>query len=221
MPVALTESATGANNAEVALRLREIADLLELQLANPFRVRAYRNAARTVEELPEPVLDLPEGGVKSLQELPGIGEDLAAKIREIAASGSLRLLSQLRRKVPKGLPELTRLRGLGPRRARVLRKRLGIRSLAGLERALRSRRVRKVRGFGEKSEAKLLHELGLHQTGDGRTLRATAAQYAEPIAEYLRSRLAWTRWRSREASGAGLRPSATWTSWLPAGRSRR
>jgi DNA polymerase (family X) len=175
-----------ANNAEVAQRLLEVADLLELQLANPFRVRAYRSAARTVEELPRLVLELPEEGPRSLQELPGIGTDLAEKIREIASSGSLPLLAQLRHKVPKGLPELTRLRGLGPKRARMLRERLGIRSLAGLERALRTHRVRKLRGFGEKTEARLLHELSFHRTGDRRMLRATATQYAEPLAAYLR-----------------------------------
>ncbi len=186
MPATPSETMLHANNAEVAQRLREVADLLELQLANPFRVRAYRNAARTIEELPRQAHELPEEGPKSLQEIPGIGTDLAEKIRAIAFSGSLRLLTQLRRKVPKGLSELTRLRGLGPKRARMLRKQLGIRSLAGLEHALRTHRVRTLRGFGEKTEAKLLHELGIHQTGDRRMLRATAAQYAEPLAAFLR-----------------------------------
>jgi len=174
------------NNAEVAQRLREVADLLELRLANPFRVRAYRNAARAMEELSRSVLDLPEEGPKSLENVPGIGADLAEKIREIATSGSLDLLEQLRRKVPKGLPELMRLRGLGPKRARLLRQKLGIRSLADLERALRARRLRKLRGFGEKSEAKLLHELAFHRGGGQRVLRVTAAQFAEPLVEYLR-----------------------------------
>ena len=174
------------NNAEVAQRLREVADLLELRLANPFRVRAYRNAARAMEELSRSVLDLPEEGPESLENVPGIGADLAEKIREIATSGSLDLLAQLRRKVPKGLPELMRLRGLGPKRARLLRQKLGIRSLADLELALRARRLRKLRGFGEKSEAKLLHELAFHRGGGQRVLRVTAAQFAEPLVEYLR-----------------------------------
>ena len=186
MPARSRRTAAQANNAEVSQRLGEVADLLELEVANPFRVRAYRNAARLVEELPQPVLTLPAEGAESLPELPGIGADLAEKIREIASTGSLPLLTQLRRKVPKGMAELIRVRGLGPRRARVLRQQLGIRSLAGLERALRARRVRKVRGFGEKTEAKLLQELGFHQAGAGRMLRATAVQYAEPLAQYLR-----------------------------------
>ena len=186
MPVASRKAVVHANNAEVSQRLGELADLLELQLANPFRVRAYRNAARLVEELPRPVLALPEEGSNSLEELPGIGTDLAGKIRRIASTGSLPLLTQLRRKVPKGMSELIRLRGVGPRRARMLRKQLGIRSLAGLERALRARRVQKLRGFGEKTEAKLLHELGFHQAGAQRMLRATALQYAEPLAAFLR-----------------------------------
>ncbi len=186
MTTAAPRIASNANNAEVAQRLREVADLLELKLANPFRVRAYRNAARTVEELPHPVLELPEEGSESLQELPGIGTDLAGKIREIASAGSLPLLTRLRRQVPRGLPELTRLRGLGPKRARLLRNRLGVNSLAGLARALRAHRVRKLPGFGEKTEARLLHELGIHEAGDRRMLRATARQYAEPLEAYLR-----------------------------------
>jgi DNA polymerase (family 10) len=179
-------SAVGANNAEVAALLREIADLLTLQLANPFRVRAYEGAARTVEELPRPVLELPEAGSGSLLGRPGIGADLAGKIRELARSGSCVLLRQLRRKVPRGLPELMRLRGLGPRRAQLLRRKLGITSIPGLERALRAGRVRRLRGFGERSEAKLLHEIGQRRATGARVLRATAAQYAEPLAEYLR-----------------------------------
>ena len=175
-----------ANNAEVARLLREIADLLDLQLANPFRIRAYRTAARTVEELPQPVLELPDEGPERVEEQPGIGSDLAGKIRELASTGSSALLRKLRRKVPAGLPDLMRLRGLGPKRARLLQRKLRVSSLAGLERALRAGKVRTLPGFGELSEAKLIGELSLLQATGRRTLRATAAQYAEPLAEYLR-----------------------------------
>ncbi len=177
----------GTHNAEVARYLREVGDLLELKDANPFRVRAYRTAARTVEELSKPVLELPAEGAGSLEELPGIGEDLAGKIRELATAGKLKLLEDLRRKVPKGLPELTRLRTLGPKRARALRQRLGIRSLEDLERAAKAGKVRKLQGFGEKTETRLLHELTFHRAAGQRILRATAAQYGEALVRHLRT----------------------------------
>lgn len=105
-------------NAEVARILREVADLLELQSANAFRIRAYRNAARAVEELPGPVGAPGRDGGDSLTDVPGIGEDLAGKIEEIARTGSLSLLRQLKRKAPRGAVELMHVRGIGPKRAR-------------------------------------------------------------------------------------------------------
>ncbi len=177
--------AKGVENVEVARLLREVADLLELQGANPFRVRAYRGAARSVEELASPARDLPAEGPESLDALPGIGTDLAAKIRKISSSGSLGLLEQLRRRVPKGLPELTRLRGLGPKRASQLRKQLGVRSLADLEHAARAGRVRTLPGFGARTEAKILHELTFRAAAGHRVLRPVAAPYGEALVRYL------------------------------------
>ena len=142
MAIAARRALAPANNVEIARLLREIADLLELRLANPFRVRAYRTAARTIEELAQPVLELPSEGTDALEERQGIGVDLAAKIRELAATGSCAILREQRRKVPAGLPELMRIRGLGPRRTRVLRQKLKVTSLTGLDRALRAGKVR-------------------------------------------------------------------------------
>jgi DNA polymerase (family 10) len=175
-------------NAEVARLFREVADLLELQGANPFRVRAYQGAARTVEELPQPVEELVhDGGRKSLADLPGIGDDLAGKIEEIVDTGTLRALHQLERKVPKGLTTLMRVRGLGPKRARALHRALGVRSLAQLGRACRAGKVRGLRGFGAKTEANLLRELEAHGAEEHRVLRPVAAQYGEVLLRYLRS----------------------------------
>src|SRR5512145_1727214 len=93
-------------NAEVARLFRDVADLLELQGANAFRVRAYQKAARTVEELPQPVEELVRGNGKRLTDLPGIGDDLAGKITEIVRTGTLGALRELRGEVPKGLADL-------------------------------------------------------------------------------------------------------------------
>jgi DNA polymerase (family 10) len=173
-------------NAEVARILREMADVLELQSANPFRVRAYRNAARTVEELPAPLTGNTGRDVAQLVELPGIGEDLAGKIAEIARTGSLRALRKASREVPAGAIELLRLPGIGPKRARLLAERLGVRSLGGLARAVRTGALRGVKGFGGKTEARLLQALAAQSAEGHRTLRAQAAPYADAIAAHLR-----------------------------------
>jgi DNA polymerase (family 10) len=175
-------------NAEVARLFREVADLLELQGENPFRIRAYQGAARTVEELPQPIEELAHrGGRKSLAELPGIGEDLAEKIEEIVDTGALRALRQLERKVPKGLATLMHVRGLGPKRARALYDALGVHTLAQLERACRAGKVRGLRSFGARTEANLLRELEAHGGEQPRVLRPVAAQYGEALLRYLRA----------------------------------
>jgi DNA polymerase (family 10) len=174
-------------NAEVARLFREVADLLELQGANAFRVRAYQSAARTVEELPESVEDLVRGNGKRLTALPGIGEDLAGKIGEIVRTGTLESLRQLRRKVPPGLAELMQVRGLGPKRARALYDRLGIHTVAQLERGCRSGKVRRLPRFGARTEANILRELQARHPGNQRMLRPVATQYAEALLRYLTS----------------------------------
>jgi DNA polymerase (family 10) len=175
-------------NAEVARLFREVADLLELQEANPFRVRAYQTAARTVEGLAQPVDKIMRaGGPKALTELPGIGQDLAGQIDEIVRTGQLARLRQLQHRVPKGLTALMRVRGLGPRRARALYRGLGLHTVAQLERACRAGKIRTLRGFGAKTEANILHELAAHGAEEHRMLRPVAAQYGDSLVEYMRS----------------------------------
>ena len=172
-------------NAEVARILREVGDLLELEKANEFRVRAYRNAARSVEELPEPVESYLDGE-RALTDIPGIGDDLAGKIAEIASSGTLRLMRDLRRKAPKGAVELMHVRGIGPRRARLLSDKLGIHTVKGLVRAAKGKRIRRLRGFGTKTEEAILREVAAQTSEERRVLRAVAAQYGEELLAYLR-----------------------------------
>ena len=113
-----------ARNAEIAEAFNRLAELLEIEGANPFRIRAYRNAARTVAELPRNVGDMLAAG-EDLTELPGIGEDLAGKIREIVESGHLALLEIEQRKLPRSLVELSSLPGMGPKRIKLVHDRLG------------------------------------------------------------------------------------------------
>jgi DNA polymerase (family 10) len=186
--VAKRRSVTQAvENAEIARLLREMADVLELQDANPFRVRAYRNAARTVEELASPVAVMLDQDEAKLRELPGIGEDLAGKIAEIARTGELGALRKAARGVPSGARELMRLSSIGPKRARALAESIGVRTLPGLARAARAGRLRAIRGFGAKTEERILRELAARPGGEGRLLRARAAQYADALADYVRA----------------------------------
>lgn len=170
-------------NAEIARLLREMAELLEIDGANAFRVRAYVNAARVLEELPEAAASLPH---ERLLELPGIGDDLAGKIEEIASTGSFKALRELQRKVPHAAVELLRVPGIGPKRARVLVDALGVRSRAGLVRAAKAGRLRTLAGFGATVERKLLDELAAQKGDEKRILRATAAQYGEVMLDYMR-----------------------------------
>ncbi len=174
-------------NAEIARLFREMAELLEIEGANAFRIRAYRNAARVVEEHTEPVASLVAHDGKRLQELPGIGADLAAKIEEIVRTGSLQALKEAQRTAPRGAVELMQVPGIGPSRARVLAEKLGIRSVAGLERAARAGRVRGVPGFGAATEKKILTELAARASGEHRIPRAVAAQYGVSMLAYLRA----------------------------------
>jgi DNA polymerase (family 10) len=190
----------GIENAEVARLFRETADLLELQGANAFRVRAYQTAARTIEELPQPVEELVRANGKRLTALPGIGKDLAGKIGEIVRTGTLGTLRELRHQVPKGLAALMAVRGLGPKRARALYDALGIHTMAQLERACRGGKVRGLPRFGARTEANLLRELEARRAGEHRMLRPVAAQYGEAYLRYLQSGEGSSAPRSREPS---------------------
>lgn len=173
------------HNDEIAGIFEEIADLLELEQANPFRVRAYRNAARSVRALGRELGELVEAG-EDLTRLPGIGKDLAAKIREIIATGSAQALEELHRRVPAGLEDLLALPGLGPARVRKLHESLGLSTLAELEAAARAGKVRAVEGFGEKTERKLLDAIASRLAHERRFLRSVAASHAEALAADLR-----------------------------------
>ena len=203
-----TSVAHRIENAEVARVLREIADLLEVKGENAFRIRAYRNAARVIDELPHAVQDAGSDGNPPLTDLPGIGEDLAGKIAMIARTGSLPLVRQLRRSAPAGVATLMHVRGIGPKRARAISEQLGVHTISELSTAARRHRLRKLPGFGARTEDLLLRELSVHAIDEQRTLRATAIQYGEEVVRYLgegksveRVELAGSLRRCRETVG--------------------
>jgi len=173
------------HNADIAADFDELADLLEIEGANPFRIRAYRNAARTMRDLPQDVAAMLAKG-EDLTELPGIGKDLAAKIREIVETGTAAMLEEHRKTVPVTLVELLKIPGIGPKRVKALYHDLGIRTLDQLQKAAEEGRVRTLQGFGEKTEQYLLHHLQARTGEERRVKLAIATQYAESLIAYLK-----------------------------------
>jgi DNA polymerase (family X) len=171
-------------NTEIAAIFEEIADLLEIEGENPFRIRAYRNAARELESLAGPVAEMVARD-EDLTRLPGIGEDLAGKIREIVATGKCAALEKLRKQLPPTISPLLRVPGLGPKRVKALYEQLNVRSLAQLRQAARKGAIRGLRGFGEKTEHAILDALEKHAEEPRRFELAVATQYAEPLVGYL------------------------------------
>lgn len=173
------------HNADIAAIFEEIADLLEIRGENPFRVRAYRNAARSVSEFGQDIKTLFDRGGE-LPKLPGIGPDLGAKIHEIAATGSAALLERLRKEFPSAITELLKIPGLGPKRVKLLHDALGVQTVDELRQAARSGRIRDVAGFGEKTEQHILQSLAAQAETGRRFKLATATQYADALAAYLK-----------------------------------
>lgn len=174
------------HNADITAVFEEIADLLEIEGANPFRIRAYRNAARTLSELSQDARALLEKG-DDLRRLPGIGDDLAAKIAEIVATGSCSLLQRLHKELPPAITELLHIPGLGPKRVKALYHDLDVQTVEQLYRAARDGRIRALPGFGEKTELNILQAVEAHVSQARRFKLATAAQYAEPLRAFLQA----------------------------------
>lgn len=174
------------HNADIAAFFDEIADRLEIQGANPFRIRAYRNAARTLGELPQEARTLLEKG-EDLTRLPGIGGDLAAKIREIVDSGHCSLLDRLRRELPPAVTELLHIPGLGPKRVKALYHDLEVQTVEQLYRAARDGRIRALPGFGEKTELNILQAVEAHASQTRRFKLVVAAQYADTLSAFLQA----------------------------------
>ncbi len=143
------------HNPEIATLLNQLADLLEIQGENPFRIRAYRTAARLIDELPQSVADMLTEG-RDLTELPGIGDALAKKIQTIVKTGKLPQLQQLEKRTPQALTDLLMIEGLGPKRVKALYDRLHIKNLDDLKQAIDRGKVSQLEGFGKKTEALIL-----------------------------------------------------------------
>jgi len=172
-------------NRDIAQQFEQVADLLEIEGANPFRVRAYRNAARTIGAYSRGMAEMIVQG-EDLTALPGIGKDLAAKIREIVETRHLELLDEVAEHTPAGLSDVMRIEGLGPKRARVLHEELGVGSLEDLAKAVAAHAVSELPGFGEKTEQRVREGIARLGQGPARTKLVHAEQIAAPLIEWLR-----------------------------------
>jgi DNA polymerase (family 10) len=170
--------------ARIAQIIDEMGTLLELKGENPFRVRAYHTAAQALVNLPGDLPEMIADG--TLREVPGIGETMHAKIVQLATTGHLPSYDELRRNTPPGLVALLRIPGLGPKKIKALHETLRIESLADLRAAGGAGQIAKLKGFGAKTEAKILEGIAFVEKAGERVLQNDASRLVEPIIEAVR-----------------------------------
>ncbi len=173
------------NNSQIADVLEELADLLEFQGSNAFRIRAYRNAARTVRNQSESIATLATEHPDKLTEMAGIGKAVAEKCVTLVTTGKLPQLEQLLEEIPESTLAMLRIPGLGPKKAAVLYKELGITSLAQLKRACEDGEVRKLKGFAQKTEQAILDGLAIAEAANKRLYWADVDEIAQAMQEHF------------------------------------
>ncbi|HLY75402.1 MAG TPA: DNA polymerase/3'-5' exonuclease PolX [Planctomycetota bacterium] len=173
------------NTPQVVEILETIARILEIQDENPFKVRAYQNGARALESLPGDLRTLIEQ--KKLGEVKGIGKALEEKISQLVTTGKMDYYEDLRKDVPPGVLEMLAIPNFGPKKARVVWKDLGISSIEGLRQAAAEHRLASLKGFGEKTEKKILEGIQFLQKNAGQYLLSDALPVARRLVEHLRA----------------------------------
>jgi DNA polymerase (family 10) len=169
---------------QVAEILAEIGTLLELKGENPFKTRAYVNAARTIESLSEPLSKIV--AENRLGEIKGVGEALTKKITELVTTGKLKYYDELKASIPPGLIEMLEIPGLGPKKIQALNQKLAVDSVEKLEAACQAGKVAKLDGFGEKTQSNLLEGIERRRTYASKHLLSEALRAAEPLLDGLR-----------------------------------
>jgi DNA polymerase (family 10) len=188
-------------NFEISKIFYEIAGILEMKSVQ-WKPAAYRKAARSVESLQEPVEDLyRKGGLKALEDLPGIGERIGKKIAEYVDTGKIKEYEKLRKQIPAEFYELIEIQSLGPKKAKILYQKLKIKSLADLEKAIKEHKIARLRGFGPKSEENILAGIELHKKRKSRMLLGEAF----PIAQLLVGQLKKLKEIKDAIAGGSLR----------------
>ncbi len=173
-------------NPEIAAIFYEMADILEMQGVQ-WKPIAYRKAARAIESADGIEEIYNKGGIKALEEIPGVGEKIAGKIEEFLKTGKISSYEKLKKSLPSGLSALLEVPGLGPKKAMVLYKKLKIKNVKDLEKAALSHRISKLPLFKEKTEANILKGLEIFRKGKERMPLGFALPIAEAIVEKLRA----------------------------------
>ena len=172
------------DNQEIARIFEEISDLLKIKGANPFKIRAYRNAAETLVSIPERLSDMDDN---SLRAIPGIGKDLASRIRELSNTGTSTYHTELLQEYPASLLELLKLQGLGPKTVGLLHSSLGIKSIEELENAGHAGRLGELRGLGPKKQELILEAINERRRRAGKHLITNAQTTATAVIDHLRA----------------------------------
>jgi len=173
-------------NSEISDIFNKVADLLEINGSNQFRIRAYREAAGLVTNQSRQIQDMIEDD-EDLTKLPGIGDDLAAKMKEIVETGELKQLKELEKKLPIELTQLLDIEGLGPKRVAKLYQQLDIQSMSDLKQSLEKGEIKDLEGFGEKTQKNIKQALKeYHERGQERTYLKVAEEQVQPLIQYLK-----------------------------------
>ncbi len=172
-------------NSEVAKILLNIAEFLEME-GVAFKPRAYDRAAEAIASLEEEVSSVYErGGLKALEEIPGVGVSIAEKIEELIKTGKLGYYEKLSKKHPVNISELSSIEGIGPKTIQLLYKKLGVKDLASLEKAVKQGKIRKLAGFGTRSEEKMVKGIDAYRRHSGRFLLGEVTSLALAMREYM------------------------------------
>ena len=170
-------------NIEIAWVFYEMADLLEIKGGDFFKIRAYRNGAKTISRLEQPVEELLKRG--QLTKIPGIGKAISGKIKEILESGTCKAHQELLKEIPKGVLEIRTLPGIGPKKAKLLYEKLGITSIDELEAAAKEHKIRTLPGMSARSEFDILRHVNVLRSGADRTLLGAARDLAAEMIDYI------------------------------------
>ena len=178
------------HNKEIAKILNEIADLLDIKGENEFRVRSYRNAARTISGLTENISQK-ASDKEEIRELPGIGESMAEKIEEIAKTGGISQLDELKKEIPSSLVEIMKLEQMGPSRTKILNEELNVETIEDLKKAAEKGEIANLKGFGKKTTQNILREIEEYSQkgGSKRVKLHEAEEMIGPMIEYLEKKI--------------------------------
>ncbi len=179
--------AMAIHNHEIAEKIKKLAQLQEIKGANPFRVRAYQNAARSIKDMSKQLADAIKNG-EDISKLPDIGDSMAEKIRELVETGSLKQLEKMEEEIPVDTGELMKITQLGGSRLKTLYEKMGVQNVDDLKKAAENEKIQELDGFGKKTQEKILDEIKKIEQGDSheRLKWSVAEQLTEPLLRYLK-----------------------------------